>query len=170
MEPDRLKIVVFGAFGAGKTTLIRTLDPASDHIEAPCAGGTTTIALDFGRVGIGERQVYLFGTPGQERFEFARGIIGRGMDGAILLIDVTSPYDGFVDHLYKSLTETKIPFVVMMNKCDEIGARPDLIQQEIRSANVVRASAKHRLECTAMLADFVATLPSGKHGQETIMH
>jgi signal recognition particle receptor subunit beta len=80
MEPDRLKIIVFGAFGAGKTTLIKTLDPQSKHIEAPCAGGTTTIALDYGKVGIGSRQVYLFGTPGQERFEFAREVIGRVLD------------------------------------------------------------------------------------------
>ncbi len=49
-EEKRYKIVVFGAFGAGKTTLVKTLDPESYHVEADCAGGTTTIALDFGRV------------------------------------------------------------------------------------------------------------------------
>ena len=115
MEPDRLKIVVFGAFGAGKTTLIRTLDPASRHIEAPCTGGTTTIALDFGKVEVDGRHVYLFGTPGQERFEFAREIIGRGMDGAILLLDATSPYDEFVAHLHDALIGAKIPFFVFLN-------------------------------------------------------
>ncbi len=107
MESDRLKLVVFGAFGAGKTTLIKTLDPSSKHIEARCAGGTTTIALDFGRVDVNGRQVYLFGTPGQERFEFAREVIGRGMDGAILLIDATGPYDEFIAHLHGSLAEAK---------------------------------------------------------------
>ena len=170
MEPDRLKIVVFGAFGAGKTTLIRTLDPASKHIEAPCAGGTTTIALDYGRVEIGERHVYLFGTPGQERFEFAREIIGRGMDGAILLIDATSPYDEYVAHLYDSLAKTKVPFIVMLNKCDEVGSHPDILKQDIRSSDVVLASAKEPQECRAVLTDFVATIPSGNHGHDRIIH
>lgn len=164
MEPDRLKIVVFGAFGAGKTTLIRTLDPASKHIEAPCAGGTTTIALDYGRVDIGGRQVYLFGTPGQERFEFAREIIGKGMDGAILLIDATSPFDDFIAHLHDSLAVAKIPFIVMLNKCDEVGARPDQIRDRIGSVQSVPVSAKKRPVCQAALRDFVAALPPGRHG------
>jgi small GTP-binding protein len=89
-EEKRCKIVVFGAFGAGKTTLIKTLDPESTHVEADCAGGTTTVALDFGRVIMDGNHIHIFGTPGQERFEFAREIIGKGMDGAILVIDATS--------------------------------------------------------------------------------
>jgi len=61
MNEDKLKIVVFGAFGAGKTTLIRTLDPSSMHVEAEGVGGSTTIALDFGKVEIDGRHVYLLG-------------------------------------------------------------------------------------------------------------
>jgi small GTP-binding protein len=164
MEPDRLKIVVFGAFGAGKTTLIKTLDPSSKHIEAPCAGGTTTIALDYGRIRIDGRQVYLFGTPGQERFEFAREVIGRGMDGAVLLIDATGPYDEFIAHLHDSICTAKIPFVVVLNKCEEVGARPEALAEKFRPAKVVRASARKRPECEAVLSEFVATLPPGRHG------
>jgi len=164
MLSDQLKIVVFGAFGAGKTTLIRTLDPASTHIEAPCAGGTTTIALDYGHVDMGGRHVYLFGTPGQERFEFARDIIGRGMDGAILLIDATCPFDEFVSHLYESLKSSKVPFVVFLNKCDQVGASQDPLKQNISSANVIRASAKNYRESYNAIADFVITLPPGRHG------
>ena len=94
------KIVVFGAFGAGKTTLIRTLDPESKHVEANCAGGTTTVALDFGRVAVERMSMSIFlARPGQERFEFAREIIGKGMDGAILMVDSTSRLDQF----YKTL-------------------------------------------------------------------
>ena len=55
MAEEKYKIVVFGAFGAGKSTLIQTLDPQAKHIEAECAGGSTTIALDYGRVQIGEK-------------------------------------------------------------------------------------------------------------------
>lgn len=166
MPQDRLKIVVFGAFGAGKTTLIKTLDPASQHIEAPCSGGSTTIALDFGRVDIGDRMVYLYGTPGQERFEFAREIIGRGMDGAILLLDATCPFNEFVAHLYDSLAGSGIPFITVLNKCEDVGARPDILQQRIRSSQVVIVSAKRQLECRAMVAEFIATLPAGRHSIE----
>ena len=88
-EEKKLKIVIFGAFGAGKTTLIKTIDPESKHIEANCAGGTTTVALDFGRIQKDGCHIHIFGTPGQERFEFAREIIATGMDGAILLVDAT---------------------------------------------------------------------------------
>jgi hypothetical protein len=170
MESDRLKLVVFGAFGAGKTTLIKTLDPSSKHIEARCAGGTTTIALDFGRVDVNGRQVYLFGTPGQERFEFAREVIGRGMDGAILLIDATGPYDEFIAHLHGSLAEAKIPFVVIINKVDEPGAVPEDLKPRFGTATVVLASAKKRRECQAALAEFVTTLPPGQHGHNHQLH
>jgi small GTP-binding protein len=170
MEPDRLKIVVFGAFGAGKTTFIKTLDPASKHIEAPCAGGTTTIALDYGRVEIDGRQVYLFGTPGQERFEFAREIIGKGMDGAILLLDATSPFDDFIAHLHDTLAGAKIPFIVLINKCDEVGARPDQLKVRIRSAAVVPVSARKRPVCHEALKAFVGTLPPGRHGLNHSLH
>ena len=134
-EEKRCKIVVFGPFGAGKTTLIQTLDPESKHVEAACAGGTTTIALDFGRIQVNGHHIHIFGTPGQERFEFAREIIGKGMDGAILLIDATSPVDDFIRHLHNSLTAAGIPFVIFLNKCDCIGARPELIEKEFRDCS-----------------------------------
>ena len=168
MTGDRLKLVVFGAFGAGKTTLIKTLDPGSTHIEAPCAGGTTTIALDFGKIEVDGRHVYLFGTPGQERFEFARTVIGRGMDGAILLVDATSPYSDFVGHLHVSLNEAKIPFLVFLNKCGEIGAQPDVLMQHFGSVSVVQASAKEKASSLSAIRPFVAMLPPGQHGSHAL--
>src|SRR5512136_2188279 len=128
-DDKKCKIVIFGAFGAGKTTLIKTLDPGSSHVEANCAGGTTTVALDYGRVQANGIHIHIFGTPGQERFEFAREIIGRGMDGAILLVDATSPVDDFVHHLYNSITAAKIPVVMFLNRCDNIGAQPELAKR-----------------------------------------
>lgn len=163
MNEDKLKIVVFGAFGAGKTTLIRTLDPSSKHVEAEGVGGSTTIALDFGKVEIDGRHVYLFGTPGQERFEFAREVISRGMDGAILLADATSPVDDFTRHLYDSLTGAKIPFVVMVNKCEEVGAQPDAIKKHFCEVPVHKISAQDHRRSLEALCTFVSVLPPG-HG------
>ena len=158
-EEKRCKIVVFGAFGAGKTTLVKTLDPDSTHVEADCAGGTTTVALDFGRVFMNGNHIHIFGTPGQERFEFAREIIGKGMDGAILVIDATCPVDEFIHHLYDSLTSAKIPFVIFLNKCDTICARPELIEKEFRAEVIRKVSAKDRKQSLEAVYTFAQTLP-----------
>jgi small GTP-binding protein len=158
-DEKKCKIVVFGAFGAGKTTLIKTLDPASSHVEANCCGGTTTVALDYGRVLADGIHIHIFGTPGQERFEFAREIIGRGMDGAILLVDATSPVDNFLHHLYDSLAAAKIPFVMFLNRCDSIGARPELIQKEFNAAVLTKVSALDRKQSLDALCAFAQTLP-----------
>jgi small GTP-binding protein len=163
-DDKKCKIVVFGAFGAGKTTLIKTLDPESSHVEAGCTGGTTTVALDYGRVQANGTHIHIFGTPGQERFEFARDIIGRGMDGAILLIDATSPVDAFIHHLYDSLSAASIPFVIFLNKSDSIGARPDLIKKEFSAAVITPVSALDRQQSLDALCVFAQGLPPHRNG------
>ncbi|HNX17412.1 MAG TPA: ATP/GTP-binding protein [Methanoregula sp.] len=168
MVEEKYKIVVFGAFGAGKSTFIQTLDPQAKHIEADCPEkGTTTIALDYGRVQIGEKRIYLYGTPGQERFEFARDIIGRGMDGAILLVDTTVPVDEFIDHLYRSIDAAKIPFVVLLNKCDAAGAQPDTAKAHFSVAETIAVSAKDQREAREALEGFIGTLRPHNSGNKT---
>ena len=157
-EETKLKIVIFGAFGAGKTTLIRTLDPGSTHIEADCAGGTTTVALDFGRVLEDGRHIHIYGTPGQERFGFAREIIARGMDGAVLLVDATSPPDDFTHHISDSLHAAKVPFVVFLNRCDGVGANPALFTGRFGGSEVREVSAKDKRQCMDALLQFAGTL------------
>jgi small GTP-binding protein len=154
----KLKIVVFGAFGAGKTTLIKTIDPESKHIEANCAGGTTTIALDFGRIQKEGRHIHIFGTPGQERFEFAREIIATGMDGAILLVDATTPLDHFTRHLSDSLHEAKVPFIVFLNKCDGAGANPAVFNGQFGSSEIRKVSAQDRRLCMDAVMQFAGRL------------
>jgi small GTP-binding protein len=159
--PDeiRQKIVIFGAFGAGKTTFIKTIDHRSTHIEANCAGGTTTVALDFGRVERDGHQLHIYGTPGQERFEFAREIIAKGMDGAILLVDASSPVDEFTRHLYSSLTAAKLPFVVFLNKCGAQGPVPAEMTAEFGTNPVWIVSALDRNQCLDALYRFAGTVP-----------
>ena len=166
VDETKLKIVIFGAFGAGKTTLIKTLDPESKHIEANCAGGTTTVALDFGRLRNNGCNIHIYGTPGQERFEFAREIIAKGMDGAILLVDVTSPLDEFSRHLSGSLQGAKVPFVVFLNKCDREGANPDAFTGQFGVSEVRKVSARDRQQSLDALLRFAGTLvprPNGRN-------
>lgn len=90
-----VKIVIIGPFGSGKTTFIRavseiTVLSTERQVSDPSGrgGGETTVAMDFGRVSISDDIVlYLFGTPGEERFSFMWDALSEGMLGVIVLVD-----------------------------------------------------------------------------------
>ena len=126
-----VKIVVTGPFSAGKTEFIRSvseIDVVSTErkisSEAEKVKETTTVAMDFGRITVDEDLVlYLFGTPGQRRFDFMWEILSEGMLGFIVMVDSTRP-ETFREA--RSILETfrayaPTPYVVAANKQD----RPD---------------------------------------------
>ncbi|RLE59804.1 MAG: GTP-binding protein [Thermoprotei archaeon] len=88
------KIVVAGAFNSGKTTFVKSLcgkilntDKRLFRDDERKIKETTTVAMDFGKVYINGKMLYVFGTPGQFRFCFMWDILSKGMDGFILLVD-----------------------------------------------------------------------------------
>jgi uncharacterized protein len=121
-----VKIVVTGPFSAGKTTLIRTISEITvlstekditDHTRSRKA--ETTVAMDFGRITIDRDLVlYLFGTPGQDRFDFMWEILGEGMLGYILLVDSSrqDSLDEAVGILAAFRKMARVPFVVALNR------------------------------------------------------
>src|SRR3954467_8058563 len=123
-----VKIVVTGPFSAGKTTLIRTISEITvlstekditDHTKSRKA--ETTVAMDFGRITIDRDLVlYLFGTPGQDRFDFMWEILGEGMLGYILLVDSSRPdsLDEAVGILEAFRRMARVPFVVGLNRAE----------------------------------------------------
>ena len=136
-----VKIVVTGPFAAGKTTLIRTISEItvlstergiSDDTRSRKA--ETTVAMDFGRISIDRDLVlYLFGTPGQERFDFMWEILGEGMLGYVLLVDASRPETlGEAEHILDAFRRmARVPFVVALNRTDEGGS---LGEDDVRSA------------------------------------
>jgi len=123
-----VKVVVTGPFNAGKTTFIKSVSEItvlSTERQVSDAsnegGGETTVAMDFGRITISDDVVlYLFGTPGQERFSFMWETLSEGMLGFVLMVDVKNPESvSDAASMIKFFTGmSDVPFVVAANKVD----------------------------------------------------
>ncbi|MEV5159981.1 ATP/GTP-binding protein [Streptomyces sp. NPDC053728] len=134
-----MKLVVTGPFGVGKTTLIRTLSeiPTLHTEEAMTQSSTglddtaglpdkttTTVAVDFGRLTVQDDLVlYMFGTPGQERFLPLWEDIARGALGALVMVDTRRLEDSFA--VMDMVEEQGLPYAVAVNRFPDAPAHAD---------------------------------------------
>jgi uncharacterized protein len=135
-----VKVVVTGPFAAGKTTLIRTISEITVlSTERGITDSTrkrkaeTTVAMDFGRITIDRDLVlYLFGTPGQDRFDFMWEILGEGMIGYLLLVDADreESIQEAAAILDAFRTMARVPFVVGLNRA---AADDNMLVESVRS-------------------------------------
>jgi signal recognition particle receptor subunit beta len=164
-----VKIVVAGGFGAGKTTFVGSVSEitplTTEAVMTSVSDGvddlshtpdktTTTVAMDFGRITIrSDLVVYLFGTPGQQRFWFMWDDLAYGALGAVVIADERRLGDCFpsVDYFESS----GIPFVVAVNRFDGVHRHGlDSITSALNlaaSVPVVACDARSRESCRDVL-------------------
>jgi len=158
----RYKIIITGPVGAGKTTAINSLtDQKALKTDAPVSDATTsqrkqttTVALDYGVVKLNEDDVaHVYGTPGQERFDFMWEIIAEGAHGLVLLLDNSRNYP-FRDLIYyvnqfRDVIDS-VPFILGVTRSDvksdpDIATYRDWVKELNLDAQVLMVDARNKV-------------------------
>jgi len=164
-----LKIAIVGPLGVGKTTLVGSVSEISpltteevmsrdaadvDRLAPASTKTATTVAMDFGRITVSERVVlYLFGTPGQERFWFLWDGLVNGALGAVVLVDVRRLAESF--EVLERLERRGCSFIVAANGFPDAPVYPaDVLREALDlppAVPILNFDARDRSSCRDVL-------------------
>ncbi|HMK45177.1 MAG TPA: GTP-binding protein [Methanocella sp.] len=156
---NRVKIVAFGSYHSGKTALVRSIDPKPHLTEAKNLDGETTVAMDLGVREHRGYKMYIYGTPGQERFEVARAVVAFGLHAGIVVVDAVRGMTSFEKRVLCELTDNNVPCIVLATKMDLPGASIDRVRRDCGEVCVLPFSASTGQGVTELL-DKIADIAS----------
>ncbi|MDY0088234.1 MAG: ATP/GTP-binding protein [Coriobacteriia bacterium] len=157
-----VKVVVTGPFNAGKTTFIRSVSEIAvlsteREVTDSDNSGETTVAMDFGRITISDDVVlYIFGTPGQERFSFMWETLSEGMLGFVVLVDATdrASIDDATAIIAFFRDMSAVPFVVAVNRAGDTPEELEMVRKRMgidSSVEVVAVDARDKESAKGVL-------------------
>ena len=158
------KILVTGPFDSGKTTFIGTIseiEVLSTERNTKADDGSlasTTVAMDFGRITFPDGYVlHIYGTPGQERFDFMWEVLSEGMLGYVVLLDGSSPSTfeeaGKIIEVFGGMSD--VPYVVGITRADRVDClNPEAVARDLAAIDgveVLTCDARDRQDVKSVL-------------------
>lgn len=144
---ENIRVVITGTVGAGKSTFVRTASEidvveierkVSDSDTEASFKDTTTVAFDFGRLVLeANKTLYMYGTPGQTRFDFMWDILIKGADAYILLVTANQPNSfSYAQDIFSFMNDrVQVPMLIGLTHTDCAGALP--VEEIVKRLGIV---------------------------------